>query len=85
MLEDDIFTTTKRTVATTLDSGHYDESKGKRGRDEQDIKDKLDPKYSGCTTHHIEVGDQDRAVENPRQDNSIESSRNLLRGQTTKR
>ena len=78
MLEDDIVTATKRTVATTSDSRHYDKSKGKRGRDEQDRRDKRDPRDLGRTGHHIEVGDPNRAVENLRQDNNTKSSQNLL-------
>ena len=78
MLEDDIVTATKRTVATTSDSRHCDKSKGKRGRDEQDRRDKRDPRDLGRTGHHIEAGDRNRAVENLRQDNNTESSRNLL-------
>ena len=72
MLEDDIVVVTKQTVATTSDSRHYDESKGKRGRDELDIRDELDPRDTGRTSHHIKVRDRDRATENPRQNNSME-------------
>ena len=35
MLEDDIVPRTKRTIAATLDSDHYDGSKGKIGWDDQ--------------------------------------------------
>ena len=65
MLEDDAVFATKRMVATTLDSLHYGGSKGKRGWEEQDIRDECDPRASGRTSHHIEAGDRDQATKNP--------------------
>ena len=42
MLEDDTIVATKRTVASTSDSRHDSRSKGKRGRDGQDMRDKCE-------------------------------------------
>ena len=44
MLEDDVATTTKRTVANTSNVGCYNESKGKRNRDDQERSGKRDSK-----------------------------------------
>ena len=64
MLEEDIVVATKRTVFTTLDFDHYGMSKGKRGRDDQDMSGKRGSINSRRTGHHNEAkGSRDRAVE----------------------
>ena len=60
MLEDDIVEATKLTVATTSNSRHYGENKGKRGRDDQDRRVKRnsrDPRRTGHRNEAEEPGD----------------------------
>ena len=62
MLEDDIVTTTKWTVANTSYS-QYDRSKGKRGRDDQNRRGKHDSSYLRCIGRHNEIDrSSDRAA-----------------------
>ena len=79
MLRDDIVASTKRTVAITLDTRQYGGSKEKRGRDDQDRRVKRGSRDTRRTGHRNEAkGLRDRAVENPRQDDSTEKMRFTL-------
>ena len=68
MLEDDRVVVTKQTVSITSNAKQYDESKGKRGRDDQNKRGKRDSIYTRRIGHRNEAkGSGDRAAENPRQ------------------
>ena len=63
----------KQTVATTSKSRHYDRSKGKRGRDDQDKRGKHEFRDSRCAIHHdVSKRMGERVDENPRWDSSTE-------------
>ena len=76
MLEEDVVTVTKRTVASTSDSQSYGGNKEKQGQGDQDRRGKHDSSDSSHTDLHNEIDSSGgQAAKNQTRDNNTEQTR----------